>query len=82
MSLADELLADLEDDETIEDEFAPGIDPNEALYGAEGGQQQNLLESTSRQYASVKALTKVIDSDELKRIMAEINSREDDCKYS
>lgn len=79
MSLADELLADLEDEDTIEDEFPPGFDPKEALY--DGRQQQNQLETTSRQYASVKALTKVIDSDELKRIMAEINLRHnDDCK--
>lgn len=72
MSLADELLADLEDDEAFEDDFQADL-PGPA--GAVESQQTS-LESTQKQYSSVRALAKVIDSDDLKRVMSEIGRRQ------
>lgn len=66
MSLADELLADLEDDDVPEDE---------SLINLEIVPDKQNLESTQRQYSSVDLLTKIIGSDELAKAIDEINFR-------
>lgn len=70
MSLADELLADLEDDEVFDDDEQSNLESMEVV------PNETNFESTQKQYSSVRSLTKIIGSDELKRIMAEINSRQ------
>lgn len=84
MSLADELLADFDDDEVPEDEC-----PNKkfkSLNDEESNHETNVdelsLDTPSKLYLSVRSLTKVIGSDDLKRIIEEINSRQsNDCMY-
>ena len=76
MSLADELLADLEDDEFVDDNFQSDSKQNDSLI-------ESNLESTQKQYSSVRYLAAIIDSDELARIMSELNSRQNnDSKYN
>lgn len=70
MSLADELLADLEDDEVFDDDDQSNLESMEIV------PNESNLESTQKQYASVRSLTKIIGSDELGRIIAEINGRQ------
>ncbi|KAH7638573.1 U4/U6 small nuclear ribonucleoprotein Prp31 [Dermatophagoides farinae] len=77
MSLADELLADLEDDEVFDDDEQSNLESMEVV------PNETNFESTQKQYSSVRSLTKIIGSDELKRIMAEINSRQsNDVKFN
>ena len=79
MSLADELLADLEDDEVLDDDFETETVPDVGL----AGQNESNLESMQKQYASVRNLATIIDSDDLKRVMNEINARQsNDGTYS
>ncbi|KAF7495732.1 U4/U6 small nuclear ribonucleoprotein Prp31 [Sarcoptes scabiei] len=74
MSLADELLADLEDDDVPEDE---------SLINLEIVPDKQNLESTQRQYSSVDLLTKIIGSDELAKAIDEINfRRKNDVEFS
>lgn len=70
MSLADELLADLEDDEVFDDDEQSNLESMEIF------PNESNLESTQKQYSSVRSLTKIIGSDELGRIITEINSRQ------
>ena len=72
MSLADELLADLEEDDVLNDFHSNSNElPNESNF-----------ENTQKQYSSVRTLAKIIDSDELKRVIYEITQRQsNDCKF-
>lgn len=66
MSLADELLADLEDDDVLEEED----------FEAEPMLVDGQAESTQKQYTSVRNLATIIDSEELKRVMTEVSARQ------
>lgn len=66
MSLADELLADLEDDDVLEEED----------FEAEPVLVDGQAESTQKQYTSVRNLATIIDSEELKRVMTEVSARQ------
>lgn len=68
MSLADELLADLEDDDVLDEDF----EAEPMLVDGVGDHK----ESTQKQYSSVRNLATIIDSEELKRVMVEIGSRQ------
>lgn len=69
MSLADELLADLEDDEILDD-VQSNSNSNELP------DSEPSLESTAKQYTSIRTLATVIESEELERVMNEIKNRQ------
>lgn len=69
MSLADELLADLEEDEPLDEDFQTDTQQDEF------SQAESNLDSVQKQYSSVRNLATIIDSEELKRVMIEIDSR-------
>lgn len=68
MSLADELLADLEDDDVLEEDFEAEPMLVDGVVAHK--------ESTQKQYSSVRNLATIIDSEELKHVMDEIGSRQ------
>lgn len=70
MSLADELLHDLEDDEVLEEEVPSNFESMDCVPN-----ETNLL-LTQKQYSSVQSLTKIFGSNELKRIIEEIVRRQ------
>lgn len=92
MSLADELLADLEDgDDFIDETLVASIDRSDRDSGPDGfssvtnpipatldAHRTNIKSESTISLTSIRQLARMIDSIELKRIMEEIEKRNDD----
>ncbi|RWS15816.1 U4/U6 small nuclear ribonucleoprotein Prp31-like protein [Dinothrombium tinctorium] len=70
MSLADELLADLEDGDDTEEPVVPYTD------SVASGDQSDSMDVDGVRFQTVAELTKLRDSDELKRVMEQIENRD------
>lgn len=74
MSLADELLADLEDGEDINDNML-SVMANNGSAGMSGQLPMETDDQNNQSYTSVRSLAQLIDSPELGRVVKEIESK-------